>query len=338
MNYQALSKLLFLLPAEFSHHLALQSMHWLQYLNLSALLRPERVHDPVTVMGITFPNRVGLAAGLDKNARAIDGLGAMGFGFLEVGTVTPRPQRGNPKPRLFRLGARDAIINRMGFNNLGVDAMVKRIQRSHFEGILGINIGKNATTPVDNSLADYCVCLRKIYPLAGYIAVNVSSPNTRGLRALQHGDEFTKLLAGLKEEHQRLQEKYRRHVPLVVKIAPDMADAAVIEIANRLLQFELDGIIVTNTTLARDEVAGLRHATESGGLSGAPLKSPSNHVLSIVASEVGGKMSIIGVGGIMDGQDALDKINLGADLVQIYTGFIYRGPQLIRDAALALKS
>jgi dihydroorotate dehydrogenase len=308
-------------------------MDWMQRLQLSSLMAREQVIDPVTVMGITFPNRVGLAAGLDKDARCIDGLGAMGFGFLEVGTVTPQPQSGNAKPRLFRLPRQGALINRMGFNNDGVEVMCARIRRAKFDGVLGINIGKNAVTPVESALDDYAACLRQVYDLASYIVVNISSPNTPGLRDLQREDELGRLLAGLKEEHTRLVDKHEKYVPLVVKIAPDMTDEEAKQVVRQLLEFDLDGVIVTNTTVSREGVAGEPLGSQAGGLSGAPLRELANHMLSLVAAEVGDKMAIIGVGGIMTAEDAAEKIRLGAPLVQTYTGFIYEGPELIYRSA-----
>jgi dihydroorotate dehydrogenase len=333
MSYRALRDLLFLLPAETSHNLSLTSMDWLQRLQLSPLMAREQVIDPVTVMGITFPNRVGLAAGLDKDARCIDGLGAMGFGFLEVGTVTPQPQSGNPKPRLFRLPRERGLINRMGFNNDGVEVMCARIRRARFDGVLGINIGKNAVTPVENALDDYVACLREVYDLAAYIVVNISSPNTPGLRDLQHKAELSRLLAGLKLEHTRLVEQHEKYVPLVVKIAPDMTDDEARQVVRQLVEFDLDGVIVTNTTISREAVAGNSLAAEAGGLSGAPVRELANHMLSLVVAEVGNEMAIIGVGGIMTAADAAEKIRLGAHLVQTYTGFIYEGPELIYRSA-----
>ncbi len=338
MNYEALRNLLFLLPAEAAHHVSLQSIGLMEQLKLTSLIARDVPDDPVEVMGIRFPNRVGLAAGLDKNAACIDGLGAMGFGFLEVGTVTPRAQDGNAKPRLFRLRDKQALINRMGFNNEGVDPLCKRVRRSKFDGILGINIGKNTTTSVEDALADYVFCLRKVYKQASYVAVNISSPNSPGLRDLQKESELATLIEGLKEEHEALKKKFGQHVPLVVKIAPDMNDEAMSSLARRLLSFELDGVIVSNTTVSRGAVAGERDSDQSGGLSGEPLRSQANHALALVSNEVKGKMAVIGVGGIVKGEDAAEKIRLGADLVQIYTGFIYQGPDLISDCAKSIKS
>ena len=338
MNYEALRNMLFLLPAEVSHHVSMQSIGLMEQLSLTSLIARDVPDDPVEVMGIRFPNRVGLAAGLDKDAACIDGLAAMGFGFLEVGTVTPLAQDGNAKPRMFRLKDKQALINRMGFNNQGVDPMCKRVRRSKFNGVLGINIGKNTTTSVGDALADYIFCMRKVYKQASYVAVNISSPNSPGLRDLQKESELATLIEGLKEEHEALKEKFGKHVPLVVKIAPDMDDEDMTNLARRLLSFELDGVIVSNTTVSRGAVAGERHASQSGGLSGEPLRSQANHALSLVSNEVKGKMAVIGVGGIVKGEDAAEKIRLGADLVQIYTGFIYQGPDLISDCVKSMKS
>ena len=338
MNYEALRNMLFLLPAEVSHHVSMQSIGLMEQLNLTSLIARGVPDDPVEVMGIRFPNRVGLAAGLDKDAACIDGLAAMGFGFLEVGTVTPLAQDGNTKPRMFRLKDKQALINRMGFNNQGVDPMCKRVRRSKFNGVLGINIGKNTTTSVGDALADYIFCMRKVYKQASYVAVNISSPNSPGLRDLQKESELARLIEGLKQEHEALKEKFGKHVPLVVKIAPDMGDEDMTNLARRLLSFELDGVIVSNTTVSRGAVAGERHASQSGGLSGAPLRSQANHALSLVSNEVKGKMAVIGVGGIVKGEDAAEKIRLGADLVQIYTGFIYQGPDLISNCVKSMKS
>lgn len=333
MNYDSIRKLLFMLPAEAAHHLSLQSIALLDRLNLASLVARDVPDDPVEVMGIRFPNPVGLAAGLDKNATCMDGMAAMGFGFIEVGTVTPKAQPGNPKPRLFRLAAKDALINRMGFNNEGVEAMVKRIKRSDFKGVLGVNIGKNASTPVEDALSDYEFCMRKVYKLASYIAINISSPNTPGLRNLQRLDELEGLLSGLVTVHGELKAQYEKHVPLVVKIAPDMDDDEVINVAGCLLAHKIDGVIVTNTTVSRSAVYGERYSDEAGGLSGAPLKNQANHVLKLVAEQVKDAMAVIGVGGIMSAADAVEKLRLGADLVQVYTGFIFKGPGLVSESA-----
>ncbi|MEM9056909.1 MAG: quinone-dependent dihydroorotate dehydrogenase, partial [Pseudomonadota bacterium] len=293
---------------------------------------------PVEVMGIRFPNPVGLAAGLDKDARYLDGLAALGFGFIEVGTVTPVGQPGNDKPRMFRLPASEALINRMGFNNDGVDALVRRVRAARFGGVLGINIGKNKATPEDRALDDYRQCLRAVYPLASYVTVNISSPNTPGLRNLQAEDALKTLLAGLAAEREKLWREHARRVPLVVKIAPDMDDATAASTAAILCDFGIDGVIVTNTTVERAAVAGQPHGDEVGGLSGAPVREAADRVLRTVAEAAAGRLAIIGVGGIMSGADAARKVALGADLVQVYTGLIYRGPALVGDAVEALRS
>ena len=343
--------------------MSLRAIGMAEALNLIPLLARQVPDDPVEIMGLRFPNRVGLAAGLDKDAKYIRGLGALGFGFLEVGTVTPRPQPGNPGPRLFRLPDEGAIINRMGFNNDGVDALVRRVKQARaagWQGILGINLGKNVDTPVERALDDYQAGMAAVYALASYLVVNISSPNTPGLRSLQTEESLPQLLAGLKREHQRLAQEHGRSVPLLIKIAPDMEDDALGRLCEQALSFELDGVIVSNTTLDRDGVAEHRHGAEQGGLSGAPLRDKADHALGLVASavkgtgrgqgqgkgkgkgkekekEMGQRMAVIGVGGIMSGEDALRKIDLGADLVQIYTGLIYQGPDLIFDSVRAMQ-
>ena len=332
MNYDLTRKLLFLLPPELAHDVTLRSLNGLDRLRLASLLRSGHTDHPVEVMGLRFPNPVGLAAGLDKDGVCIDGLGALGFGFLEIGTVTPRPQAGNPKPRLFRLPEHEALINRMGFNNAGVDALIRRLQRVKFDGLLGINIGKNRDTPVNAALGDYRYCMERVYDHASYITVNISSPNTPGLRDLQHHDELNQLLDGLKEVHERLGG---RRVPLVVKIAPDMSESEAVDVTRQLMAFEVDGVIVSNTTISREGVSG-RYVEEAGGLSGAPLKRQADRVLEVVALESAGRIAVIGAGGITRGQHAADKVAAGANLVQLYTGFIYRGPGLIADAIGAL--
>ncbi len=334
--YSLMRQFLFRLPTETAHHLSLASLKLVEQCKLSGMIAGEPVHSPVTVMGIEFPNAVGMAAGLDKNAEYIDGLSALGFGFIEVGTVTPRPQPGNPQPRLFRLPAEEAIINRMGFNNKGVDYLVAQVERSRYRGVLGINIGKNKDTPAEQAVNDYLICMRKVYRLASYITVNLSSPNTPGLRDLQFGEPLEALLAELKAEQEILAEKHGRYVPLAVKIAPDMAVDDIDSVASALVKHKMDAVIATNTTIARDAVAHLPHGDEAGGLSGAPLTSASTEVIAELARAADGKLPIIGVGGIMDGADARDKIEAGASLVQVYTGFIYRGPELVKDAAEAI--
>ena len=339
--YSNLRSLMFRLPAETSHDLALDMLGAAGRLRLaSRLARPVQPH-PVKLLGMTFDNPVGLAAGLDKNAVAVDGLAGLGFGFVEVGTVTPRPQPGNPKPRLFRLPQANAIINRMGFNNLGVDALMERVAKVRYRGALGINIGKNASTPVERAVDDYLYCLRKVYSHAGYVTVNLSSPNTPGLRTLQYGDTLKVLLGQIKACQQELASLYDRYVPIAIKIAPDMTPEEVSLVARTLLAQGMDAVIATNTTLDRTRVAGLTHADEAGGLSGGPLTEVSTEVIRVLAGELKGQMPIIGVGGILSGADAAAKINAGASLVQLYSGFIYRGPELIRecvDAIAALQS
>lgn len=286
---------------------------------------------PVHVMGIEFPNPVGLAAGLDKNADCIDAFAQMGFGFLEVGTVTPRPQPGNPKPRLFRIEQKQAIINRMGFNNHGVDYLVEQVKNAQFRGVLGINIGKNKDTPDAEALSDYIICMRKVYPFASYITVNISSPNTPGLRSLQHGEALDQLLAGLKKEQMALTTKHGKYVPLAVKIAPDLSNEEIKQMAQALLKHEIDAVIATNTTLSREAVKGLPFADEAGGLSGAVLFEQSTAVVRQLSVSLNQKIPIIAVGGIDSYSSAKAKLAAGASLVQVYTGFIYQGPKLIAD-------
>ena len=334
--YDLLRSLMFRLPAETSHDLALDMIGAAGRLRLAEkLVRPVPAQ-PVEVMGLTFDNPVGLAAGLDKNAVAVDGMAAMGFGFLEVCTVTPRPQPGNPKPRLFRLPEQLAIINRFGFNNEGVDAMLERLAGVRYQGVLGINIGKNAVTPVENAVDDYLYCLRKVYDRASYVTVNLSSPNTPGLRTLQYGETLKVLLGQIKQCQKVLAEERGRYVPIAIKIAPDMTAEEVALVGATLLAEGMDAVIATNTTLDRSAVADSPYASEAGGLSGAPLTDMSTEVIRLLAAELKGQMPIIGVGGIFSGADAADKIAAGASLVQLYSGFIYRGPELIRECADAI--
>ena len=334
--YSTLRSLMFRLPAETSHDLALDMIGAAGRLGLASHLAKPVRPQPVDVMGLRFENPVGLAAGLDKNAIAVDGMAAMGFGFLEVGTVTPRPQPGNAKPRLFRLPEAQAIINRMGFNNLGVDALLDRLAAVKYRGVLGINIGKNATTPVENAVDDYLHCLRKVYDRASYVTVNLSSPNTPGLRTLQYGDALKSLLEQIKACQLGLAEERGRYVPIAIKIAPDMTTEELVLVAGTLVEQGMDAVIATNTTLERAAVEGLPHAGEAGGLSGAPLTDVSTEVVRALAGTLAGRMPIIGVGGIFSGADAVAKLQAGASLVQIYSGFIYRGPELVRESVEAI--
>jgi dihydroorotate dehydrogenase len=337
MYYPLIRSLLFKFSPETSHHVALRSLAMANSMGLLGLLH-KTPHQPVNIMGIDFPNSVGLAAGLDKNGDYIDALAALGFGFIEIGTITPRPQAGNPQPRLFRIPEAHAIINRMGFNNLGVDHLVSQVQKAKFKGVLGINIGKNFDTPVENAADDYVHCLEKVYDYASYVAVNISSPNTQGLRSLQTGSAFADLLQQLKQTQARLAEQYGHYVPLAVKIAPDLQDEDIEYIAEQLVHHQIDGVIATNTTITRTGIEGLDLAAETGGLSGKPLKALSSYTLSRLAQALAGRIPIIGVGGISEGSDAAEKIMAGASLVQVYTGFIYQGAQLIEDAAAAIKA
>jgi dihydroorotate dehydrogenase len=335
--YSLFNPLLFKLEPETSHHAAMDALDKAYRCGVLALMAPRVPDDPRTVMGLTFRNPVGLAAGLDKDGAYIDALGALGFGFIEIGTVTPLAQPGNPRPRLFRLPEARAIINRMGFNNHGVDALVENVKRAKYSGILGINIGKNAATPIEQAANDYLTCLRKVYSHASYVAVNISSPNTQNLRQLQGADELASLLAQLKEEQARLADLHGKYVPLAVKIAPDLEHEQIRQIAALLVQHKIDGVIATNTTLSRVGVMHLPHGRETGGLSGAPVRDKSTAVIRQLSAELQGALPIIGVGGILNGEDALEKINAGASLVQVYSGMIYRGPELISEAARALR-
>ena len=297
---------------------------------------------PVTVMGLAFPNPVGLAAGMDKNGDHIDALGTFGFGFIEAGTVTPRPQPGNPKPRIFRLIPAHGVINRMGFNNDGVDKLVENVKRQKAfrrgGGVIGLNIGKNADTPIERALDDYRIGLQKVYEHADYVAVNISSPNTKDLRSLQGTKELATLLAGLRQERTRLEDRHQKRVPLAVKIAPDLTDDAIPLVADTLVEHGVDAVIATNTTIGRDRVKGLLHAEETGGLSGRPLTERATAVIDILARHLKGTLPIIGVGGIMKGEDAVAKIQAGASLVQVYTGFIYSGPDIVADCVAAIRA
>jgi dihydroorotate dehydrogenase len=334
MLYSLLRPLLFRLDAETSHHLTLATLHLGHALGLGKFFGKRAQGKPCQVMGLDFANPVGLAAGLDKNGEYIDALAALGFGFIEVGTVTPRPQPGNPRPRLFRVPQAQAIINRMGFNNHGVDRLIENIRRARYKGILGINIGKNADTPMENTANDYIACLRKVYPFASYVTINISSPNTPGLRVLQQKQELDQLLGVLKEEHKKLAKLFGKHVPLALKIAPDLAPQEIGEIASLLLVHKIDAVIATNTTVSRAGIEGF--SQESGGVSGAPLNQKSTAVIRQLAAALQGQLPIIGVGGIMSGTDAREKFEAGASLVQIYSGLIYRGPELVDEIVAAL--
>lgn len=334
--YPILKPLLFQLDAERAHDVTLASLKWCERMGLMRLYATQQSSIPRRVMGITFPNPVGLAAGLDKNAAVIDGMAALGFGFIEVGTITPRPQPGNPKPRLFRVKEAEGIINRFGFNNQGVDHLLANVKASKYKGVLGINIGKNFDTPNERAVDDYLHCMEKVYPYASYITVNISSPNTKNLRALQEKEALSALLASLKLAQTKLTEQHSQYVPLALKIAPDLSHEQVIEIADLLMQHQMDGVIATNTTLAREAVTGMENAEETGGLSGAPVKQASTRVIQQLSQQLQGTLPIIGVGGILSGADALEKIAAGASLVQVYSGLIYKGPQLVRDVCKAL--
>ncbi|MDK9735784.1 quinone-dependent dihydroorotate dehydrogenase [Vibrio sp. D404a] len=321
----------FQLDAEKAHDLAIQNFKRFTGTPVDLLYRQQLPHRPVEVMGLTFKNPVGLAAGLDKNGECIDAFGAMGFGFVEVGTVTPRPQAGNDKPRLFRLVEAEGIINRMGFNNLGVDNLVENVKKSNYDGILGINIGKNKDTPIEKGAEDYLICMEKVYQYAGYIAVNISSPNTPGLRSLQYGEALDELLAELKTKQAELEEKHGKYVPLALKIAPDLSDDEISQICESLIKNKIDGVIATNTTLDRSIVEGMKHANEAGGLSGRPVQSRSTEVVRKLYEELGDELPIIGVGGVDSYVAAKEKMMAGAKLVQVYSGFIYKGPSLVSD-------
>lgn len=343
LPYPLARSFLFRMDPEEAHEWTLNTLERLQHTPLMALASQPRVSDPVTLAGLTFPNRVGLAAGLDKNARCIDAWDALGFGFVEVGTVTPLGQPGNPKPRMFRIPQRQALINRLGFNNEGLEAFVAHVKRSRLRQtpraggmLLGLNIGKNAATPIERATDDYLTALRGVYPHADYVAVNISSPNTQNLRSLQGDEALDRLLGALTQERQQLAETWGTHKPLFVKIAPDLDETQVTVIAEALKKHGMDGVIATNTTLSREAVQGLPHADEAGGLSGAPLLQVSNAIIRQLRERLGKHFPIIGVGGILSGEDAIGKIHAGADVVQIYTGLIYKGPALITEVARAL--
>jgi dihydroorotate dehydrogenase len=354
LPYALARPVLFGMDPEAAHELTLDNLARFQHSPLSCLWSETRVNDPITLAGLRFPNRVGLAAGLDKNARCIDGLAAMGFGFVEVGTVTPKGQPGNPKPRMFRLPERHALINRLGFNNEGLDAFLANVQKARFRSrrgdtpmLLGLNIGKNAATPIERATDDYLTCLDGVYPHADYVTVNISSPNTKNLRSLQSDEALDALLGAVMERREQLAQRHSKQSPVFLKIAPDLDDAQIGVIAATLRRYGCGadgqahgrlGVIATNTTLGRDAVKGLPHAEETGGLSGAPVLEASNRVIRQLRAALGKNFPIVGVGGILSGADAVSKINAGADVVQIYTGLIYRGSALVREAAQAIKA
>ncbi|ELQ6240287.1 quinone-dependent dihydroorotate dehydrogenase [Cronobacter sakazakii] len=331
MYYPFVRKALFQLDPERAHEFTFQQMRRITGTPLEALLRQKVPSKPVTCMGLTFKNPLGLAAGLDKNGECINALGALGFGSVEIGTVTPRPQPGNDKPRLFRLVEAEGLINRMGFNNLGVDNLVENVKKAHFDGVLGINIGKNKDTPVEQGKDDYLICMEKVFPYAGYIAINISSPNTPGLRSLQYGDALDDLLAAIKNQQQRLSQKHHKYVPVAVKIAPDLSLEELIQVADSLVRHNIDGVIATNTTLDRSLVQGMKYCDETGGLSGRPLQLKSTEIIRLLSQELQGRLPIIGVGGIDSVIAAREKIAAGASLIQIYSGFIFKGPPLVKE-------
>lgn len=331
---------LFAMDAERAHHLTLQSLNRAYRCGLGSISHEDIPRDERIICGLRFPNPVGLAAGLDKDGQYIDALANLGFGFIEIGTVTPQPQPGNPKPRMFRLPEAQALINRMGFNNDGVDACVTRVKQSTFwqsGGILGLNIGKNASTPIESASNDYIHCMQKVYDIASYITINISSPNTKNLRQLQGGDELNQLLRAIAQEKVQLSDRYKKQVPIFLKIAPDLDAEQIEHIAQLLIEHKMDAVIATNTTISRDAVAHLPHGNEAGGLSGVPVKHASDNVIQALSKAINGQIPIIGVGGILSGQDAKDKIHAGASLVQIYSGLIYKGPHLISECAAALR-
>ncbi len=337
--YAVIRSILFRLDPETAHRLTLTMLPWVHRSGLLTSFLPRKIECPRVVMGLRFPNPVGLAAGLDKDGECFEAFEAMGFGFVELGTVTPRPQPGNPAPRMFRLPGAEALINRMGFNNQGVDALVERLRRRSSQkspGIVGVNLGKNRDTPLERAVEDYLIGLRRVYPYADYVAINLSSPNTPHLRLLQNDSTLPRLLATLKEEQQHLTDEYGRRVPIALKIAPDLSPDEVEKIAHTLLAQEIDGVIATNTTIDRTAVAHLPHGTEEGGLSGTPLGDSSTAVIKRLSAVLGGRIPILGSGGILTPEDALAKTRAGASLVQVYTGLIYRGPALVAAIASAL--
>lgn len=331
MYYPFVRKALFQLDPERAHEFTFQQLRRITGTPFEALVRQKVPAKPVNCMGLTFKNPLGLAAGLDKDGECIDALGAMGFGSIEIGTVTPRPQPGNDKPRLFRLVDAEGLINRMGFNNLGVDNLIENVKKAHYDGVLGINIGKNKDTPVEQGKDDYLICMDKIYPYAGYIAINISSPNTPGLRTLQYGEALDDLLIAIKNKQNDLQKIHQKYVPIAVKIAPDLSEEELIQVADSLVRHNIDGVIATDTTLDRSLVQGMKNCDQTGGLSGRPLQLKSTEIIRRLSQELNGRLPIIGVGGIDSVIAAREKIAAGATLVQIYSGFIFKGPPLIKE-------
>lgn len=331
MFYRIMRDLMFRLDAEKAHHLGLVGLDWLEITGASWLMTRKMKMKPVRVMGLTFPNAVGLAAGLDKNGDHIEAMSALGFGFVEIGTVTPRPQPGNPKPRLFRIPEAQGIINRMGFNNLGVDHLIQQVQAADTKTLIGINIGKNFDTPVEKAVDDYLIGLNKVYPHADYVTINISSPNTPGLRTLQFGESLDSLLSALKNAQADLAEQHNKYVPMAVKVAPDLSNDEVSQLAQAFNKHKIDAVIATNTTMDREAVAGLQNADEAGGLSGAPVFEKSTEIVRLFREALDDDLPIIAAGGIMSAQQALAKLDAGASLVQIYSGLIYQGPTLIRE-------
>jgi len=338
MFYKLMQRLLLKLDAEKAHHLGLNGLNLLEMSGLASLLYPNAHASPVNVMGLTFPNAVGLAAGLDKNGDYIEALAALGFGFVEVGTVTPRPQDGNPKPRLFRIPEAEAIINRMGFNNLGVDHLVEQVKIARTGALLGVNIGKNFDTPVEKAVDDYLIGLEKVYSHADYVAINISSPNTPGLRTLQFGESLNQLLGSLKQRQTKLQQQYNHYVPMAVKVAPDLELHEVEELAHAFSQHEIDAVITTNTTMSRHGVENLPFGDEAGGLSGRPVFDKSTEIVRQFKQALPENLPIIAAGGIMSGDNAAEKLDAGASLVQIYSGLIYQGPKLVTDILKTLEN
>ncbi len=338
MLYQLIRNIMFQLDAEKAHHLGLAGLNALEMSGLSSLLFPKTHATPVNVMGLTFPNAVGLAAGLDKNGDYIEALAALGFGFVEIGTVTPRPQDGNPKPRLFRIPEAEAIINRMGFNNLGVDHLVEQVKIAQTDTLVGINIGKNFDTPVEKAVDDYLIGLNKVYNHADYVTINISSPNTPGLRTLQFGESLNQLLGSLKETQAQLEQKHQRYVPMAVKVAPDLELHEVEELAQTFSNHEIDAVITTNTTMSREGVEDFPNGEEAGGLSGRPVFEKSTEIVRQFKQALPENLPIIAAGGIMSGENAAEKLDAGASLVQIYSGFIYQGPKLVADIIKTLEN